>query len=1076
MDEHIFKWIISKVSETLDLKPVSWEKLEPAISMFLNMLRALHDMVAYGDRENRKIGFRVQRNLFYQDTVLTMLMKLVREYRIVRNRRSHLSNLVKCVYYVLRMLGKIDDSHASEFLMKTRVKVKKSKKKVNADSNELEQQQQKKAVTEEEYVEKEFTFEMNRFIASLAHPVIISNYFLLLRSFEDNSEETNDCICRFFQRLAFDLRAVPVFFQLSYLMVFEAILNSKVKKKTVKKLKDFAKYVIAKFAKVAKRNRIVFMELCFLKTLGVCESIYHPEKEVRTIAEKAKQRRIKMQRDRERAEREMLEKGREMHEDEETLDDDGVEKLEERARKAQEGLIEDEGLVARPWSREEDEILKENFDYYKHLGEDGIEILTGMLSARTSFHVKKRLRKLKLKIPKQKKKDRRKSMQRHSTGNVHSDGDDDDDDGISEEEMYDDDEDISDGRQIPILVPHDFKNKLNAALVLSRHEVLSLQPQSKDEKESNISSSSSRDGDSIAVINTILAKLKRCIGVWEESKNEEQQLDDGNGSSSEENQDDFDTQVADFPLIPLTEEEFHWLEMPLAKDLLTAAQFKPPDIDACEIYWRVSPTSISAAADSTSRSDYISNRTKSSSSSILALRYIKTLVNTIEETLVQWHQKNKQPHGNRNNPVAVEVASESVLLPRTDDGNTQDHTQESSSSSSEKQKHDVTSTKTSGGGGGGEEEEEEDKDELDSRGSNNPTATAADATTTTTTTTTTSSDNTNTAVDDNGNEQEDTQEEKTKRGSEDDHKIDNGDVEMRMIKSVKEFKVDKKEEEEEEEKERKNRDNDDDDDSAAAGPDNNKESQKSEAGSSNNSGSSNCSNSKEKTKEITSTVFGVSIGASMATAAAAALNKSDDDDDIASNVLPNTEKRRTNKRRRDEEEEEKQGQNQVGEEEEDKECGDSSSGGHDSSSASCMMMKKIQGGNDGLDHARDHSRTNHDDRKISRSDGTSSFLNEDNLQFRKQANLQKEQHFCKERKSTNVRNSHKKLKSSFMEKAIESSQEFIVQPAESAPLSPKKRKSLEDSFSSGRKELVTPKEAGGGRNLCSKRQRVAMDG
>ncbi|GAB5368822.1 hypothetical protein AAMO2058_001352700 [Amorphochlora amoebiformis] len=516
-DEHIFKWTITKLAEALDLKPIEWEKLGSGILILSNMLHCLHDMVAYGDSSTKRLGVRIQRNIFYQDIILTMLMRLVREYKIIRNPRSYLANLVKSVYFVMRMLAKIDDCHASEFLMKTRVKVRKRGQDAEAKA---------------EYVEKEFTF-------------------------ESNPDEINDCILRFFQKLALDLKAVPVFFQLNYFLVFEKILESRSSKKVVLKLQDFARYIIAKFSKIAMKNKIVFLEFCFLKTLSVCESIYHPEKEVISMAEKAKRARYRMKQAREQARAEMQRLGQEVHEEEETLGDEGIEKLAERAEKIRAGEEDLENIgVSKTWTSEEDELLKENFDEFKDLGEDAYDILAGMLPGRERMQVSRRLRKLGLvKTKRRKKKSSKKGYE--------------DNEDMDEKDEYEEMEPESEDEvefEKPSSGYEDFLTNLDFNLSLPGEET----------EEFKFSAQ------------LLANKIEYCSKTWKGQ-----------------------TEPSDYPIIPLDSAEFDALRSEKLIVLMRELRLREPSEDSCEIFWRI-PTSLYDATHLESLAKHIARHLEAS--------------------------------------------------------------------------------------------------------------------------------------------------------------------------------------------------------------------------------------------------------------------------------------------------------------------------------------------------------------------------------------------------------------------------------------------------------------------------------
>lgn len=62
-------------------------------------------------------------------------------------------------------------------------------------------------------------------IHRFANPNVVRPYFILLRSYSQNSAHTNHCIIRMLHRLAVDLKMEALFYQLSVFCVFNKILE-----------------------------------------------------------------------------------------------------------------------------------------------------------------------------------------------------------------------------------------------------------------------------------------------------------------------------------------------------------------------------------------------------------------------------------------------------------------------------------------------------------------------------------------------------------------------------------------------------------------------------------------------------------------------------------------------------------------------------------------------------------------------------------------------------------------------------------------------------------------------------------
>ena len=89
-------------------------------------------------------------------------------------------------------------------------------------------------------------FNFNKHVLGYAHSQVLKNYCALLSNYRDNTAETNACILKFFQRLAFDRKLVPMFWQLSIFCLFDKILSDSAIKTDANfsELRSFCKKVL----------------------------------------------------------------------------------------------------------------------------------------------------------------------------------------------------------------------------------------------------------------------------------------------------------------------------------------------------------------------------------------------------------------------------------------------------------------------------------------------------------------------------------------------------------------------------------------------------------------------------------------------------------------------------------------------------------------------------------------------------------------------------------------------------------------------------------------------------------------
>ncbi|KAI7789810.1 protein timeless-like protein, partial [Triplophysa rosa] len=131
------------------------------------------------------------------------------------------------------------------------------------DGIDLEEEDELESVT---VSESEFSF--LDFIKRFANPNVVRPYFILLRSYSQNSAPTNHCIIRMLHRLAVDLNMEALFYQLSVFCVFNKILEDPAAE-VYQELVTFAKFVLKRFFTFAAKNSKAFVEMLFWKNVGV---------------------------------------------------------------------------------------------------------------------------------------------------------------------------------------------------------------------------------------------------------------------------------------------------------------------------------------------------------------------------------------------------------------------------------------------------------------------------------------------------------------------------------------------------------------------------------------------------------------------------------------------------------------------------------------------------------------------------------------------------------------------------------------------------------------------------------------
>ncbi|XP_011305481.1 protein timeless homolog [Fopius arisanus] len=155
-------------------------------------------------------------------------------------------------------LGVVDETE--EKLQETEENVESFLNNEN-DENDDEFDEEEEAEAEGQYEETNFNFD--EFLRRFANVKIVRALAVLLRHFEENSNEVNHYIVKMMHRISWDCKVPAMIFQASIFRIFQRILESKHGEH--KELQKFAIFIIRRFAETAEKNRKSYMELLFWK-------------------------------------------------------------------------------------------------------------------------------------------------------------------------------------------------------------------------------------------------------------------------------------------------------------------------------------------------------------------------------------------------------------------------------------------------------------------------------------------------------------------------------------------------------------------------------------------------------------------------------------------------------------------------------------------------------------------------------------------------------------------------------------------------------------------------------------------
>ncbi|KAJ3300029.1 Topoisomerase 1-associated factor 1 [Borealophlyctis nickersoniae] len=280
----VFKRIRMCKEEKRDKK---WVELHIVVDCLKQMLITMDAMYMSENAEHRDLSEELQRELYYAQEALELLVGLVKynTYQAV----SYLESLVETMHILFKMMERYTKENTLiRSLKKRRTKKKKTKQQnegneedaaANADSGSEEEDSPKP-----EHVEKEIDLQEIEFM--FAADAVIATYCNLLQYYRELNDETIHQITVMFHRICVKCKLEAFFFKLSVLDLFNRIMQDKrVMEPTaaLKELHQFIKFVLSKFFKRAQDYPLLLIEVLFAKTKADCRRIAHPDEDLRPM-------------------------------------------------------------------------------------------------------------------------------------------------------------------------------------------------------------------------------------------------------------------------------------------------------------------------------------------------------------------------------------------------------------------------------------------------------------------------------------------------------------------------------------------------------------------------------------------------------------------------------------------------------------------------------------------------------------------------------------------------------------------------------------------------------------------------
>jgi len=378
LKERLVHFVLSRCESLFESRKfkhlkLDWSKLEEALHVYKEIVRALYSMAQYGSDAVKSQGLSLFAFIFRDHRGPQLINDMIREYRAHQNTKLCLSYCIEAVFYTLSL---IDTMRAQGNALKVATKKKRKKKKKKTaprppppateqplEEGGLEMKLEDDAVEvagmeihddlEDEESEDDFElmdqdFDFESFVRSYAANKVVAQYMYILEDWRLNSAKLNSYIVTLLHKLAFELDYAPLLFQLSYFLLFDEMLNDKVmaKDKSFNVVRKFAVKIVREFFRRAPSNPVLFSEILFFKTQDAVDDINAPGSARRTMT--AKEERLKMAAER-RAQRRNAN---------DRLDDEDLDEEEDEF----DGDGDAVGTV--PWTEAEDDLLRSYYGTY----------------------------------------------------------------------------------------------------------------------------------------------------------------------------------------------------------------------------------------------------------------------------------------------------------------------------------------------------------------------------------------------------------------------------------------------------------------------------------------------------------------------------------------------------------------------------------------------------------------------------------------------------------------------------------------------------------------------------------------
>ncbi|KZT08354.1 timeless-domain-containing protein [Laetiporus sulphureus 93-53] len=275
-------WVLRRMREASEDKPKLWNELQAGIECLTQLILVIDSMSSATDADVVEAADTLQQQIIYNGEVLDIAFESLRTYKQGTQSLAYLDSSVYLAYAIFRMLERWGKKRggAAEMYVRRKAKAKKRRNDGGASHDEDAERE------EEEETIHETMFTLDMFESKFAHTEVTCTLLAYLARYkESSSAEKMKRVVSLMHRQAVKAKAEGLFFNVSTLSLFKAILTDKKtlpKDRPYQDLINFIDFVLRRFFKSLEDEPLLMVEAFFPMNRGHWKqySSWEPEKRI----------------------------------------------------------------------------------------------------------------------------------------------------------------------------------------------------------------------------------------------------------------------------------------------------------------------------------------------------------------------------------------------------------------------------------------------------------------------------------------------------------------------------------------------------------------------------------------------------------------------------------------------------------------------------------------------------------------------------------------------------------------------------------------------------------------------------